>query len=95
VDGRQGVEVFRELLGAELAGRGYAVAVHGEVQWNGVAVLTRVGLEDVVSGLAGALGFPPPEADADVFDPTPTSAIPPSPWRSGPPWKTWQASDGG
>jgi exodeoxyribonuclease-3 len=57
-------ETFRGLLGAELAGRGYAVAVHGEVQWNGVAILSRVGLEDVVAGLAGAPGFPHPEARA-------------------------------
>src|SRR5919198_3108772 len=39
-------EAFAELLGAELAGRGYAVALHGEAQWNGVAILSRVGLED-------------------------------------------------
>ena len=55
---------FTELLGEELAGRGYAVALHGEVQWNGVAILSRVGLDDVVPGLAGAPGFPRPEARA-------------------------------
>jgi exodeoxyribonuclease-3 len=55
---------FGQLLGDELAGRGYAVAVHGEVQWNGVAILSRVGLEDVVVGVAGAPGFPHPEARA-------------------------------
>jgi exodeoxyribonuclease-3 len=42
------------LLGAELARRGYEVAVHGQVQWNGVAILSRAGLEDVVTGVAGA-----------------------------------------
>lgn len=57
-------EAFRELLGDELAGRGYDVAVHGEASWNGVAILSRVGLEDVVPGLAGAPGFPHPEARA-------------------------------
>jgi len=57
-------EAFVELLGEQLAGRGYAVAVHGETQWNGVAILSRVGLEDVVVGLAGAPGFPHPEARA-------------------------------
>ena len=57
-------DAFVELLGDELAGRGYAVAVHGETQWNGVAILSRVGLEDVVPGLAGAPGFPHPEARA-------------------------------
>ena len=55
---------FTELLGTELAERGYAVALHGEVQWNGVAILSRVGLDDVVPGLAGAPGFPRPEARA-------------------------------
>jgi exodeoxyribonuclease-3 len=53
---------FDELLGEELAGRGYAFARHGEAQWNGVAILSRVGLDDVVSALAGAPGFPHPEA---------------------------------
>jgi exodeoxyribonuclease III len=57
-------EAFTKLLGGELAGRGYEVALHGEVQWNGVAILSRVGLDDVVSGIAGAPGFPKPEARA-------------------------------
>jgi exodeoxyribonuclease-3 len=55
---------FADLLGAELEGRGYAVAAHGEVQWNGVAILSRVGLDDIVPGLPGAPGFPNPEARA-------------------------------
>jgi exodeoxyribonuclease-3 len=57
-------EAFRELLGAALASRGYQIAVHGEARWNGVAILSRAGLEDVVPGLAGAPGFPSPEARA-------------------------------
>jgi exodeoxyribonuclease-3 len=57
-------EAFMELLGEELTGRGYEVAVHGEASWNGVAVLSRVGLDDVVTGLPGAPGFPHPEARA-------------------------------
>jgi exodeoxyribonuclease-3 len=57
-------EAFAELLGGELADRGYGVAVHGEPTWNGVAILSRVGLEDVVSGLADGPGFPEPEARA-------------------------------
>jgi exodeoxyribonuclease-3 len=57
-------DAFDQLLGAELATRGYAIARHGEVQWNGVAILSRVGLDDVVPGLAGAPGFPHPEARA-------------------------------
>jgi exodeoxyribonuclease III len=55
---------FDELLGEELTGRGYAVARHGEAQWNGVAILSRVGLEDVVAGVPGAPGFPHAEARA-------------------------------
>jgi len=47
-------EAFDRLLGDELAARGYTVARHGEVQWNGVAILSRVGLEDVVVGVTGA-----------------------------------------
>jgi exodeoxyribonuclease III len=57
-------DAFAELLGDELAERGYTVAAHGEATWNGVAILSRVGLKDVVSGLAGAPGFPRPEARA-------------------------------
>jgi exodeoxyribonuclease-3 len=57
-------DAFEQLLGDELAGRGYAVALHGEVQWNGVAILSRMGLEDVVVGVADAPGFPRPEARA-------------------------------
>jgi exodeoxyribonuclease-3 len=37
---------------------GYAVAQHGEGRWNGVAVLSRVGLDDVARGLAADPGFP-------------------------------------
>src|SRR5215203_1335688 len=55
---------FAELLGAELGDRGYAVAAHGEPTWNGVAILSRMGLDDVVPGLPGAPGFPHPEARA-------------------------------
>ena len=57
-------DALLELLGDELAVRGYAVAAHGEAAWNGVAILSRVGLADVVPGLAGAPGFPHPEARA-------------------------------
>jgi exodeoxyribonuclease-3 len=55
---------FAELLGSELEARGYEVAAHGEAAWNGVAILSRVGLDDVVTGVAGAPGFPHPEARA-------------------------------
>src|SRR5579859_916695 len=55
---------FTELLGDALAERGYEAALHGEAQWNGVAILSRVGLADVVAGIEGAPGFPHPEARA-------------------------------
>jgi exodeoxyribonuclease III len=55
-------EAFTALLGDELAERGYAVALHGEPAWNGVAILSKVGLEDVVPGLPGGPGFPHQEA---------------------------------
>jgi exodeoxyribonuclease III len=57
-------DAFEELLGGALAERGYEVALHGEPSWNGVAILSRVGLEDVVRGVEGAPGFPHPEARA-------------------------------
>ena len=57
-------DAFEALLGEELASRGYSMALHGEVQWNGVAILSRAGLEDVVAGVAGAPGFPHPESRA-------------------------------
>jgi exodeoxyribonuclease III len=41
---------------------GYQVAHDGDGRWNGVAVLSRLGLLDVVRGLPGGPGFP----DADV-----------------------------
>ena len=37
---------FLELLEDELTQRGYEIALHGEAAWNGVAVLSRVGLQD-------------------------------------------------
>jgi exodeoxyribonuclease III len=57
-------DAFAELLGDELSDRGYEVAAHGEAAWNGVAILSRAGLEDVVRGVPGAPGFPQPEARA-------------------------------
>src|SRR5947208_13919279 len=57
-------EAFAELLGDELAARGYEVAAHGEATWNGVAILSRAGLDGVVTGLAGRPGFPRQEARA-------------------------------
>ena len=55
---------FTELLDQELAQRGYEAAIHGEPTWNGVAILSRVGLDDVVTGIPEGPGFPHQEARA-------------------------------
>lgn len=55
---------FEELLGGELRKRGYEWAAHGEGAWNGVAILSRVGVDDVVPGLPDGPGFPEQEARA-------------------------------
>jgi exodeoxyribonuclease-3 len=57
-------EALSELLGEQFEARGYELAANGEVQWNGVAILSRVGLDEVVQGVEGAPGFPHPEARA-------------------------------
>ncbi len=57
-------EAFLDLLGSELSSRGYEIAVAGEAAWNGVALLSRVGLSDPAVSLAGAPGFPHVEARA-------------------------------
>jgi exodeoxyribonuclease-3 len=49
---------------AEIGKLGYETAAHGMNNWNGVAVLSRVGLADVCLGFPGEPGFPDPEARA-------------------------------
>ncbi len=50
-------EAFSEALDAPLAERGYEVAHVGGGRWNGVALLSRVGLADVERALPGAPAF--------------------------------------
>ncbi len=57
-------DALAELLGDETSDRGYELAAHGESAWNGVAILSKAGLDDVVTGLAAGPGFPHPEARA-------------------------------
>jgi exodeoxyribonuclease III len=57
-------DALAELLGDELHQRGYEVAAYGEAAWNGVAILSRAGLDDVETGIANGPGFPHPEARA-------------------------------
>ena len=46
---------------------GYTTAHHGQGQWNGVAVLSRVGITDVVAGFADA---DPPDPEARLVSAT-------------------------
>ncbi|MDN5750271.1 MAG: exodeoxyribonuclease III, partial [Pseudonocardia sp.] len=57
---------FAESFDAPLAERGYQVAHVGEGRWNGVAVLSRVGLDDVVRELPDVPRFPGPDAPAEA-----------------------------
>ena len=49
---------------AELKALGYEAAADGEGGYNGVAILSRAGLEDVQRGFEGQPGFPDPERRA-------------------------------
>src|SRR5690242_14141663 len=59
-DAHAPVEIFRDA--------GYALAHHGEGRWNGVAIASRVGLEDVVSHFGEPLR---PAQTADAHDDEP------------------------
>ncbi len=48
------------------AAAGYEVAVHGLNQWNGVAIASRLGLEDVALGFDTAPGFGRPLEDGSL-----------------------------
>ena len=50
-------EAFAEAFDEPLRERGYEVAHVGEGRWNGVALLSRVGLDDVRTALPGAPAF--------------------------------------
>jgi exodeoxyribonuclease-3 len=49
---------------AEVGELGYQTAAFGQGRWNGVALLSRIGLDDVRHGFAGEPGYPDPEARA-------------------------------
>ena len=57
-------DAISALLDDELHQRGYEAVYYGQAQWNGVALLSRVGAENVVRGIPDAPGFPDPEARA-------------------------------
>jgi exodeoxyribonuclease III len=61
----QETKVTDELFpAAEVKALGYEVATHANGRWNGVAILSRVGVEHVARGYAGEPGFPELEARA-------------------------------
>jgi exodeoxyribonuclease III len=49
---------------AEVGELGYQAALYGTGRWNGVAILSRAGLDDVRRGFTAEPGFPDPEARA-------------------------------
>ena len=54
----------KQFPAAEIRAAGYEVATHGSGGRNGVAILSRVGLDDVAQGFTEEPGFPDPEARA-------------------------------
>ncbi|MEU4692717.1 exodeoxyribonuclease III [Actinoplanes sp. NPDC023714] len=48
----------------EVAALGYETAQYGQGRWNGVAILSKAGIEDVRRGFEGEPGYPDPEARA-------------------------------
>ena len=63
---------FDALLGADLRAQGYAWAHHGQGRWNGVALLSRVGLTDVQKAFPATPGYPDP---ADPVEARAVSAV--------------------
>jgi exodeoxyribonuclease-3 len=53
---KMGDDEFDALYADDLFRRGYSVAHFGQGRWNGVALLSRVGLEDVTTGLPATAG---------------------------------------
>ncbi|GAA4831231.1 exodeoxyribonuclease III [Saccharopolyspora rosea] len=53
---------------------GYEVAAHGTGRWNGVAVLSKVGLTDVRRGLLDEPGYQADDAEAEATEPRAVAA---------------------
>ncbi|TAM81347.1 MAG: exodeoxyribonuclease III [Jatrophihabitans sp.] len=53
----------------EVGAAGYEAAVHGTGRWNGVAILTNAGLQDVRRGLVDEPGYQPPDAMVSAVEP--------------------------
>ena len=58
----------------ELAGLDYESAIHGTGRWNGVAILSRVGLADVRHGLTDEPGFQAEDSMVEVNEPRAVAA---------------------
>ena len=58
-----------QLPRGEIAALGYEAAVYGTGRWNGVAILSRVGLADVRRGLVDEPGFVPEDAMLEAHEP--------------------------
>lgn len=57
----QETKVAMELFPAEpFEALGYEMAHHGQGRWNGVGILSRIGLTDITRGFAADPGFPDP-----------------------------------
>ncbi len=55
---------------------GYEVLAHGEGRWNGVAILSRVGVEEPSRGFAGQPGYAaPPDPGDDALIPEPAEPV--------------------
>ena len=67
----------------EVGELGYATAAYGDGRWNGVALLSRVGLADVTRGFAGDPGYAgEPEEGGDALFATPADGPPPHETRA-------------
>ncbi|MEO6886535.1 MAG: exodeoxyribonuclease III, partial [Jatrophihabitantaceae bacterium] len=53
----------------EVGALGYAVAAHGTGRWNGVAILSRIGLDDVRRGLLDEPGYQAEDSMLAVTEP--------------------------
>ncbi len=53
----------------EVNALGYEVAAYGTGRWNGVAILSRVGIADVREGLLGEPGYQPEDAMLEAVEP--------------------------
>jgi exodeoxyribonuclease-3 len=53
----------------QVAALGYESAIHGTGRWNGVGILSRVGIADVVRGLRDEPGYTPEDAMFEATEP--------------------------